>query len=184
MKKIIIWCAAAGIAGLAIIGYLFVSGKEVKIELTEDQIQKAIDKKFPVEKESAGGLLKVKLCDPKVILHNGSDKIEFSCRAETNVNVKDQPLAGEGIVTGKIQYIPHAGEFRLQQSKIRISIDRLPEKFNKPLSLLADKIAGDYLDDHPIYTLKETQVAQKAAKLFLQSVVVKDGSMHITLGIN
>jgi hypothetical protein len=181
MKKAVV---VAGIAILAgVIGLdCRVSDKGPVIAISAEQIQKRLDKKFPIKKKYLV-VLELTLADPVVALTEGSDRVGFGVSAETNVIVNAEDLEGQAHMTSAIRYNREDGALLLADPRVeRLTISLLPEKYEDGVREAASLAAHEFLDEYEIYRLDQSDFKQKIAKFVIKDVVVEDGMLKIAFG--
>ena len=152
------------------------------IEITPEQIQRRLDKRFPITKQYLM-LLELTLADPIVELREGSDRVGFGVSAATNVRVDGEDLTGRAHMTAAIRYVPERGSlFLVDPSLEQLDISLLPDKYKNAVTQAASLATQEFLDDYEIYKLEQSDFKQRLAKLILRDIVVEDGLLRITLG--
>jgi hypothetical protein len=175
---------ASGILFLACLGGLScdVSEEGLVIEITAEQIQKRLDRRFPISKKYLM-LLKLTLADPEVTLAEGSDRIGFGLSATTNVRVNEKDVAGRAYLTARLRYKPEEGSLLLIDPEVEnLTFPLLPEEYRDEVMVAASLATQEFLDDYEVYRLDQSDFKQAIAKLFLKDVVVSNGVLRITLG--
>lgn len=181
MKRAITAAALAMLTGLVGLG-CHVSEKGPVIEITPEQIQKRLDKKFPIKKKYLM-VLELTLADPLVALEEGSDRVGFGVSAMTNVIVNAEELDGQAQMTSGIRYNREVGSLVLVDPRVeQLTISLLPEKYEGGVREAASLAAHEFLDEYEIYKLDQSDFKQKIAKLVIKDVEVEGGLLKITLG--
>ncbi len=91
---------------------------------------------------------------------------------------------GGQISSGGVRYEAADGQFFLTEPAIEnLGIQGVPAKYTAKVNSVLTKAIGEYYLDRPIYTLKDSDVKNAAAKLLLKTVIVKDQVLIVTLGI-
>lgn len=77
------------------------------------------------------------------------------------------------------------GEFFLTGPTIdQLSVQGIPKKYTKKANLFLIKAISEFYSKHPIYTLKQYDLKQLAAKTILKDVVVENNELVVRLGIS
>jgi len=188
MKKIVTFTV---VTIVAVVGFLLwrVWGERYVVTIREDQITEAINKNFPFQK-TYFSVIDLTLSDPHLALEEGTDRIQFGCKVETNVHVSSSegsghgPLRGTASVAGKLRYDSSEGAFYLDESKVeKFTIGGLPDRFTEKVASALGNAVGTALNRVPVYRLKVTDIKQATARLVLREVVVKDKTVVVTLGV-
>jgi hypothetical protein len=165
--------------------YVYLSGKDHVVRIPEKQLQEKLQENLPISK-SYFFIFQVTLNNPRVTLKSGSSRVNAGLDATLNIKLANEeiPLSGSLDASGGIKYEPEKGQFYLTDPVVeKLSIQGIPEKYNSKATSVIENALTDYYATHPIYTLKEGDVKQVAAKLVLKSVLVEDKELMVVLGI-
>jgi hypothetical protein len=181
MRRALAVAGVLAIAGLCSLR-CHVSDKGPVIEITPEQIQERLEKKFPIKKKYLM-VLELTLADPEVTLTEGSDRVGFGLSASTNVIVNAEDLEGKARMTSAIHYDRKEGALLLVDPRVEeLTISPLDERYRDGVREVANLAAEEYLDAYELYRLDQSDFKQKIAKLIIKDVVVDDGLLKITLG--
>ena len=123
--------------------------------------------------------------NPEVTLQEGSDKVDFRIEAMTNVDINERPFQGSGKISGEVRYDPQKGELYFDNTWIQeLYLAGLPEKYLIPLKLAASLGIREILNRRPVYRLKPEKFKHSVAKLIVKQILVENGILKITLGLN
>jgi len=177
--------------------YLYTQMKSgLTIKLSESQINTAMAKKFPLEKEYL--LLNVTLDQPQVSLNPELDRLEVNISAQVKT---PKPLAfaignkeiGIGKETrnqafariaGTIDYNPESGSFYLKDAEIvevELNEPEAPGELQEKIRTAISFVAKQVMNRMPVYELDETQRGTKTARLLLEEIQIEDGKLLIHL---
>ena len=179
------------LAGLIIVAiggigtYLYFQGNEYRFRFTEAELQDKLAERLPLRKTYLF-IFEVVLDDPRLELIEGSNRVNAGLDVTLNIKLNDEPLpiGGELDVSGGVRYEAADGQFFLTEPAIEnLSIQGVPAKYTAKVNSVLTKAIGEYYLDRPIYTLKDSDVKNAAAKLLLKTVIVKDQVLIVTLGI-
>lgn len=182
MKKKIILGLLIIVLGIVLFSYFSIK-QGVVIRISENEIQKAVAVKFPLEKTHIA-ILNVKYSDPLIELLEGKNRIRIGITATPQIKVVGKTNSGSAIVNGSFRYEAGTGKVFLTDFKVeKIVIDE-----SKKLNLDLLSIALSYeLDDvysiYPIYTLSDNDFKQKTAKMVVKDVFVKNKFLEIHFGL-
>ena len=151
------------------------------IEITEQEIQKRVTAMKPIQYTKPPVTIEIQ--DPEPRLLKDTNEIAVSSPLELAVGGLLK-VYGYVNAKGTLRYEPTAGEFFLDQPMItEMEIKKLPEKY-QPMAREAAQLAIEKtLAMRPIYKLKDNDLKQKLMKAVLQSVVVKNDRMVVTLSV-
>lgn len=148
------------------------------IHISRDQIQRAINKKFPYDKNLI--IANFKLDSPDIYFK------------ETNVGMKLNYYGNflnkeiEGLVdfNGELVYKQDKGAFYLRNFEIvDIVVNEANFSSKEKLKKTILNLVNNYLEDFPVYRLKPQDFKQNIAKLLLKNIVVQDDGIAILLSI-
>ena len=170
---------------VAAAAYLYLSGKEQVIRISEAELQHALDEKLPLTKRYFF-IIDVTLKNPRVHLQEGSDRVNAGLDIGLNLQIdKDAtPLGGSIDISGGITYSPKNGAFYLVEPVIEnIELQGLSEKRRPKVAKAITLALTEYFSENPIYTLKRGDLKQAAARLTLKKISVASGELVVVLGI-
>lgn len=149
------------------------------IKLTREDLQRAVEKKFPIEKKEL--LYSASLSDPTVELTEGSDRIGLSLKAQASA-LGSKPVHGTVDIDGGVDYDPNAGElFLVDPSVKKLDIEGLDghtaEVAHEALNALLTAKFNRVL----LYRLNPDRPNERQAHDAVKSVVVKGGRVVIEL---
>ena len=149
------------------------------MEITEQAIQNKISDLMPMERQFL--ILSIVISDPKVTLIKDGNKIGV----KTSIAVLT-PDGGrnEGRLsfTGTLTYNPDQGAFYFYNPVIdTLEIDKLPEQYAADVKSITQLAVTSALAKYPVYKLQTDDLRQKYIKSVLESVIVADGRLLVTL---
>ncbi len=165
--------------------YFYFSGKEYTFRFTEDQLQEKLAKKLPFTKTYLL-ILVVTLDNPRVTLREGSSRVQAGLDVFLNIQIGEEPKPFGGSIdaSGVPAYVPEEGAFYLTDPVIEnLAVQGIPAKYAARVNSILTKAVARYYAERPIYTLKNTNIKQSAARLVLKGVIVENGELVITLGL-
>ena len=165
-----------------------VYGQTYTIVITQEELVKKLEEKFPFEKKYLF-LLSLQFSNPRIALLEGSNRVKFGCDIRTNVKLSkgdsEIPEIGSAAdLSGVLRYDPEKAEFFLDHPEVeKLVIAGIEAGLSDKVSSFAKKGLEEFLQRAPLYKLKPTDVKKAAAKLVLKNVVVAEGKLVITLGV-
>lgn len=183
MKKIIITALVLvlGLAG----ALLYFHNKQYNVIITQQQIDDALQKKFPVTKTHLL-IFRITYSNPHLTLLPESNRIEVGLDAEVNIKIlnESKKLGGTVLVTSALAYRNETKQFFLSSPEInKVAIQGIPQQYLDKVTDFASNAAREYLQEFPVYTLTAKDTKTAAAKLLLKDVQVKSSEIHVTLGL-
>ena len=176
----------AAVLLLILIGaYIFFSGKEYIVRISESQIKAAMEQKLPLTKTYLF-IIDVTLENPRVELRDGSSRIAGGMDVELNIRINEnpEPLGGSIDLSGGVSYVSDGGHFFLIDPVVdNFSIQGLAENIKPKVNKAIEKSLSEYFSKNPIYTLKKADLKQAAAYAVLKNVSVEGKELVISLGI-
>lgn len=151
---------------------------EKEILVSKDQIQSAIDKKFPYDKN----LVVVRLTLDSAQIYFKETNIGVSLAYYGNFLRKE--ISGRVDFNGEIYYRPKKGAFYLREFEIvEFSVNQNDFSNSEKLQATVLKMLKNYLDDYPVYTLRRSDFKQNMARMVLKEVYVVGDNLAIKLVI-
>lgn len=184
MKKIIgivVLLLVVGLVG----AYFYFSGKEYIVSIPENDIQVKMNDKLPITK-SYFIIFQVTLENPRVMLEEGSNRINAGLDTILNIKVGEQPkpLGGSLDISGNLKYVDESGEFYLIDPVIeKFNVQGIPEKYTDKVNSVFTKALSEFYAKHPVYTLSSLDVKQSITKLALKNIIVENKELVVTFGI-
>lgn len=160
------------------------NGTIYEVKITEDQINSALEEKFPVSETYLNIVITLESANTQ--LTKGSDRMLVSLNA--SVALKDNgtgsSFTGTIDVSTGIGYNPETGEVFLKDPVVdSLRIDNFPEEHLEALTAIVDILVGVVLDGFPIYVLEPEDIPTAIASLFLKDVRIADGYLVLTFGL-
>jgi hypothetical protein len=177
-KKLIIFLVSIGLVGIVLV-ILSKSGKfEREIVISQAQIQEIVDQKFPIEKNL--GFAKINLESPSIYFKNEN----IGIRLNYSGSILKKSASGVVDINSQIIYRQDKGAFYLSNFNIdEIAINEASFSDKEKIKTTVSNVLSFYLDDYPIYTLKQKDFKQNLAKLLLKDVKVQGDALVLTMGI-
>lgn len=151
------------------------------IELSEDQLQKKIDRLVPIEKDKL--FFKVLVSHIDVDLKEGSDRVGLIADMEIR-SPHFSTGKGRAWLDGKLNYNPAKGEFYFQEPEVReVKFENIPAQYHDLVKMLFQHAVTQRLANTPIYKLNTNKTKQQLAKVLLKSVKVIDRKLVLELGL-
>ena len=166
-------------------GYWYFSGKEYVFRFPEAQIRETLAKKLPMTKTYLL-IIQVTLDNPRVLLENGSNRVNAGLDVTLNVTVDNnpEPLGGSIDVSGGVRYEAEKGQFFLTDPVIeKLQVQGISPAYTEKTNNALTKALAEYYSERPIYTLSDLDAKQLAAQMVLKDVVVENKELVVTLGI-
>ncbi|MBI3187510.1 MAG: DUF1439 domain-containing protein [Gammaproteobacteria bacterium] len=149
------------------------------MEIPEQAIQNKISAMMPMERKLL--VFSIIISDPKVTLIKDTNKIGVF----TNIAVLSRDNSrhtGRVSFTGTLVYNASQGAFFYHNPVIeKLEIDKLPEQYAADVKLITQLAVTNALASYPVYRLQTDDLRQKYIKSVLESVVVDDGKLLVTL---
>jgi hypothetical protein len=152
-----------------------------KIEIPLADIQRAIQKQFPIEKEKYW--LLITLCDPVVRLNEGDNRIgiELTLRLRVPGNVSHQ---WRGLIEGRLEYNREKGEFYFFDPTLhQIHLDGSLRRYKNSVLTLVEALLEKAFSTTPVYKLNQEDFKHLLARLLLKSVTVQKDQIVAELGL-
>jgi hypothetical protein len=199
MKKIKrIMCTLLIGAGITVYFVYQQAKSGLTINISAGQINATLAQKFPIEKEYL--FLKTTLHQPKVHLNGTLDRMEIDMKASVTtppplglkIGNKEIDFGKESKhdamvkVAGQVDYDPEKGTFYFKDAEIlAVEADATdaPGAFQEQALVVISFVVKQVLNRMPVYTLDESRIGPRTARLLLDEVTVSDGKMRVTLKV-
>jgi len=178
---VLLWLLAAALVGCQYLP----GGKGYEVRVSQAQLQERLDKRFPRTKTYLY-VFRVTLENPRVHLDNGSRRVGVALDFVVGLGLggEGNRFAGSLDFTSGLSYAADTGDFYLTDPLIeRLSIEGLPPRQTERLRAALSTAIAEHALTHPVYSLKETDIKQAAARLTLKKVVVDQGDLVLTMGL-
>ncbi|MDR3323772.1 MAG: DUF1439 domain-containing protein [Zoogloeaceae bacterium] len=157
------------------------SGDHV-FRISQDSLQTKLREKLPVTK-SYLRIFQVTLENPRVALHEGSDRIHLGLEVAVRILNAPEPLRGEIDVSGGLRYDHPQGAFYLVTPTLeRMNLHNLPEQYREPAHTVLSGLLTEYCATHPLYVLDAKKRDQTPENMQLKNVRVENGELALTFG--
>lgn len=170
---------AAGVGGT----WYLLHGSTWTYTFDQARIEAELGKRFPMQKTYLA-LLDVDYTNPRVKLTDGSDDIAVGLDVKVSVTGSSRELKGSADLLTKIAYDADSAALVLREVRvIRFAVPGISDDQAARVKDVANQLATDRITGIPVYQLKRTNGKQALARLVLQSVTVRDGVLHVTIGV-
>jgi Protein of unknown function (DUF1439) len=177
-------CALLVLAAMLVGGYFYLHGKTWEVRLTQAELRDRIDSHFPLTKSYL--IFALTLQQPRVVLHDGSDRVGLGVDVVLNIRINDQvqALGGSIDIESAIRYEADKGQFFLTDPDIqRLDVQGIPDRYIAKVRELAKLELGQQFARFPVYTLPLANLKTAAARVILRRVEINSGVLVLTLGI-
>lgn len=148
----------------------------MSFSLTQEQLQKKIEVKFPIKYEKYFSSLV--LSDPKVIICEESDRVGVEMKAIAKIPLIGE-RAGATAIKGNLSFSAEERTVYIADLEIvRLSLDGVSDENLEPIKILAQAAIKQTLGKIPIYELSGA-ISARAIK----SITVKDGKLNVSVGL-
>ena len=149
------------------------------MEITDQAIQNRISAMMPMERNFL--IFSIIISDPEITLIKEGNKIGVI----TNISVlMPDGIRNDGRIsfTGSLAYNPDQGAFYFNNPIIdTLQINNLPEQYAADVKQIAQLAVSSALATYPVYKLQTDDLRQKYIKSVLESVIVDEGRLLVTL---
>lgn len=146
------------------------------INLSQEKIQKVLDKKFPYKKSTI--LAKVELTNPVVTIKN--DKIFTN--VSFNGSALNKVVRGQVSVSGRVAYKQKKKAFYLKDFEIiNVTVENVKESKKDKVVGVVKTITSGYFASFPVYKLKKKNYKQNIARMLLKDVKTEGNNLVVKL---
>jgi len=170
---------AAGVGG----AWLMLRGRTWTYSFDQARIEAELGKRFPMRKTYLA-LVDIDYTNPRVKLTDGTDEIAVGVDVKVGVTGSSRELTGAADLLTKIAYDADSAALVLRDVRVvRFAVPGIGDDMAARVKDLANQLATDRINGIPVYQLKRTNAKQAVARLVLRSVAVRDGVLHVTIGV-
>ncbi|MDB4500657.1 DUF1439 domain-containing protein [Akkermansiaceae bacterium] len=161
------------------------SAEGVVLTFTEEEIETRLSEKFPLTEVITNQVpipLPVTVQAPEITFIPGTDRVQARITAEVDTILKK--FGTSASFSCGIRYEASDQSLRLVEPVVEeIETSKVPEKYRGALNLLATALAQRYINDQPVYHLKDADLKDHATRFLLKSVEVKNERLVVQLGL-
>ncbi|HXX92334.1 MAG TPA: DUF1439 domain-containing protein [Planctomycetota bacterium] len=182
LKKTLV--VAALVVTLGLVAALWLLwGRTVVVELGPAELQRALERGFPVEKTYLV-VIKLELSEPTVALQESSDRIGLAAKVRVGFLDTRATIRGTVEVSCRVRYDAARGAFFADDPRVeRLSIEGHPKSYLEKTTGAVTWILRGVFENTPVYTLRAGDTRHSFAKLLLKDVRVTHGTLRLTLGL-
>ena len=184
MKRTLIAVAIVALVA-SVAAFLYFKGRRYEIVITQEQIDGALADRFPVSKRYLL-LLQVTYSEPVLSLLPEANRIRVGMKAELGYkrDEQDEFIGGSVAVVTGIRYDPEKYQFYLDDPKIEtVSVQGVSPQFADRVKDGLQAVSKEHLESIPVYTIRADDVKKTVARMILKDVRIRDGVIHVTLGL-
>jgi len=180
---------AGGIGLLILLGLLFVWNAATNTHVfrfSEETIENVLQKRAPLTR-SYFRVFDVTIDAPRVDLIEKSDRIAAGADVILDIKIGgfETPLQGAADISGSIEYRAEETAFYLADPQIEVlKIPGIPERFSDRAHGVVALAISEFYENRPLYELTGDETPKAAARMLLRDIVVKDGKLVVTLGLD
>lgn len=162
---------------LLLVGLLFSCNKTpLKITITEQKIQKALDKKFPYKKNLV--VAEIKAYDPHVHIKEHSIYVDLSFSG----SALSKSVEGSVKVAGDVHYKQETKAFYLKDFEIvELNLSKGEGKQKNRVISALNKFLPAYFHSFPVYKLNSKKYKQNLARMLLKNIKASEQGLIVTL---
>ncbi len=153
----------------------------IVLTFTEEEIEARLDKEFP-KQTMIEGIIPVEIKTPTIEFIPNTNRVRCGLVAEVDAFIRKYEASAS--LSCALHYEPSDQSIRLIDPLVEeFRTDQIPEKYRERLVLAASLLAKQFLNDQPVYQLKEEDVKDKATRYLLKSVEVDNEVLKVRLGL-
>jgi hypothetical protein len=174
---------AAVLATAAGGAWLLLRGRTWTYTFDQARIEAELGKRFPMRKTYLA-LVDVDYTNPRVKLTDGSDDIAVGVDVKVDVPGSKREWKGSADLLTKIAYDADSASLVLRDVRVvQFAVPGIGDDVAARVKDVANQLATDRISGIPVYQLKMTNGKQAVARMVLRSVAVRDGVLHVTIGV-
>ncbi len=151
------------------------------LNLSEDELQNALDKELPFSKKKA--LYKLSIQKAELDLHENQNRLSLSSEFRFST-LASHPVSGECRLSGRLVYEAKQSSFYLHDVGLNsLHINGLSDNLLAQMSPVIELTLKKLVASRALYTLKEGDIKQKLAKASLESVKVNKSHLQLQFSL-
>ncbi len=160
------------------------SWRGTTLRITEDELQKRVSKKFPIQK-SHPLLGTVTYENPRISLRRNDNRVELGIDISlSNITINEKNLNGSVQVLASAAYDSNGKALFLKDPQLQqFTLNGIPEQNVQMLSNLFMPAIEKLLTRKPVYRFKEQDNVTNLAGMLVKDIRVRDGCIEIIWGI-
>jgi hypothetical protein len=152
---------------------------EYDLKLSQSDLQRIIEKKFPYEKKKF--MSYVKIFNPTIILKDNSKKIFIASNIKINL-LEQFNFDTSSLLSGVLKFDNKTNDFYLGEFKVEeLDLRELPKELQELSIQNIEKLVKLKLEKEPIYHLDKKKLGTIASKFEIKEIKVEDKHMIISL---
>ncbi|MDQ3286911.1 MAG: DUF1439 domain-containing protein [Pseudomonadota bacterium] len=154
-----------------------------QITFTQPQLQQSLNRNFPKEYERLGGLVKLKLMNPRLSIPHGQNRLrlDFDVGVGGPGSSAIRPGGSFGITSG-LRFDPGTRGLHLQNPSIeQVDVPALGGALNATSREVLNTWLQDYSREEPVYRLDNTLLDRIAGRR-ISSTEIERGLVVVNLG--
>ncbi|UHQ55062.1 MULTISPECIES: DUF1439 domain-containing protein [Microbulbifer] len=176
-----------GIALLLLIaaGYIYFSGKEVELRISEAQILETLESNLPLTRTYLV-IFDLTLDNPRIALNAETGRVNAGLDITLDIKSREgsKGYRGAADVSGVPSFVAENGEFYLQQIVVEnLEIEGMDDKQLARARNAVQVALTEYYRNHPIYRLKDNSARQRLARMALKDINIEGNELVVTLGL-
>lgn len=181
------WFAAATAGLLATFALAGCSTLDVllgdRVSFTQPELQRALNRNFPKEYDKLGGLVELRLTNPRLWIPEGSRRLHLEFDVGVAALGSDNMQAdGHFSLSSALRYDPATRGLHLDAPRIeQVAVPALGGMMNATSRQLLDAWLADYARKEPVYRFDNTLLDRLGARR-IDSTEIVDGEVLVHLG--
>jgi hypothetical protein len=172
-------------AGYGIYHFFFNDGT-VRVTITREMIDDALEKKFP-KQDTYAKVLHVHYENPIVEMIPGRDRVRIALDVRTELGlpgVLSKSYTGSATLTTSLGYAPESARFSLVKPELEeLTLPGLAPQHLATLRQGMNLAAVLWFDDIPVHRIKDKSLKHRVTRQVLREVTIKNDRIIATLGL-
>jgi len=149
---------AAALAGIGVIGGCSLWGGPRTIDVTQAQLQQAVERRFPIERRYLE-LLDVTVAAPRLLLRPEANRVATEFEVLISDRIVRSQHRGAIALNFALRFEPSDNSVRLTNVRVdRIDVDGASALLRQQLDRVGVLLAEQTLNERPVYTLRPKDV--------------------------
>jgi hypothetical protein len=181
-RRVLLWAGVASAAGVALSLAGCASAFSLApdhVTFSRDELQRAVARKFPFQKNLAP-FADVVLSNPVVSLLPEQNRVAVQVDAHFGSVLLNQPVTGHFTLSGQLVYDVARNAIVLKTPAVdSVSFDGDAQIYSQQVGRAAGLLAADLLSDYPVYTFKPGQLQFAGMTYVPGAITVLDSGIRV-----
>ena len=180
--KLTLFVVLVGVPALIGFAWYKMKGKEVRIKISEETVQKKLDEKLPYTKNYFLAL-DITMNQVKLDFVKETNRVKVDAVVQLKIKLVDSILDGTISANTDFKFDTETKSFILVDPAVeQINIEGVPVLFHKKVSEAVNLLFADYISSNAVYKLPSEDTKQFLTKSIVKDVYIEGDDVVIVFG--